>query len=86
VAKISQIADGIWRVRRPSYLACSYLVRSEDGFVAVDAGMDSAGKDLIQALATAGARVGDLRAILLTHWHNDNSAGAAALASGGVAI
>ena len=46
----------------------------------VDAGMDSRGEDVARGMREAfGARVTDLRAILLTHWHNDHAAGAAAL-------
>jgi glyoxylase-like metal-dependent hydrolase (beta-lactamase superfamily II) len=47
--------------------------------VAVDVGMDSDANDFLQGLKTVGIRPDQLRAILLTHWHNDHSAGAAFL-------
>lgn len=43
----------------------------------VDAGMDSTGRDVEQALARAfDAKVEDVSSVLLTHWHNDHTAGA----------
>jgi glyoxylase-like metal-dependent hydrolase (beta-lactamase superfamily II) len=41
--------------------------------------MDSDAKDFLQGLKTTGVGVDHVRAILLTHWHNDHSAGAAFL-------
>lgn len=79
--RLLTVSDGVWCVRRASYLVCSYLVRAKDGFVAVDAGMDSEGGDMLMALRSLGATPTELRAILLTHWHNDHAAGAAALAA-----
>ena len=46
---------------------------------AIDAGMDSAGQDMIYGLEKAGKTLADVRAILLTHWHNDHAAGASVL-------
>jgi glyoxylase-like metal-dependent hydrolase (beta-lactamase superfamily II) len=55
-------------------------VRTDRGIVLVDAGMDSRGADLERMVARGfGAKVSDIRAILLTHWHNDHAAGAAAI-------
>ena len=45
----------------------------------VDAGMDSGGADVHAGLTALGARPNEIRAILLTHWHNDHAAGAAAI-------
>jgi glyoxylase-like metal-dependent hydrolase (beta-lactamase superfamily II) len=45
----------------------------------VDVGMDSEAKDFLQGLEAIGVRPDRLEAILLTHWHNDHSAGAAFL-------
>jgi glyoxylase-like metal-dependent hydrolase (beta-lactamase superfamily II) len=68
-------------VRRPSYLACSYLARFDGNLVSIDAGMDSGGADLFAALETLGFSPTELKAVLLTHWHNDHAAGAAAMQS-----
>jgi len=54
-------------------------VSTDDGAVAVDVGMDSNADDFLQGLKTVGIPADRLRAILLTHWHNDHSAGAAFL-------
>jgi glyoxylase-like metal-dependent hydrolase (beta-lactamase superfamily II) len=54
-------------------------VFGKEGAVAVDVGMDSDANDFLQGLNTIGLRTDQLKAILLTHWHNDHSAGAAFL-------
>jgi glyoxylase-like metal-dependent hydrolase (beta-lactamase superfamily II) len=73
------VTDSIWCVRRPSYLTCSYGVLMDSGVVLIDAGMDSSGADVAALLAAMGQPVGSVRAILLTHWHNDHAAGASAI-------
>jgi glyoxylase-like metal-dependent hydrolase (beta-lactamase superfamily II) len=75
------VTDDVWCVRRPSYLACSYLFRSEEGLIAVDAGMDSSAADIFKGLQMIGASPEQLKAVLLTHWHNDHAAGASAIKS-----
>jgi glyoxylase-like metal-dependent hydrolase (beta-lactamase superfamily II) len=75
-----RVLDSVFCVMRKSYFTCSYLVTSDAGVVAVDAGMKSTGSDMLHALGELKRSPGDLRAILITHWHNDHSAGAAQLA------
>ena len=45
----------------------------------IDAGMDSGGADVHAGLIEMNAAPNEIRAILLTHWHNDHAAGAHAL-------
>jgi glyoxylase-like metal-dependent hydrolase (beta-lactamase superfamily II) len=66
-------------VCRARYLSASYIVHDEQGVVLVDAGMEADGSDMLRGLEALGARSADIRAILLTHWHNDHSSGAEAL-------
>jgi len=77
--QVIKITEGVWCLRRPSYFACSYVVSAPHGAVAVDVGMDSDAQDFLSALNVIGIDLKQLRAILLTHWHNDHSAGAAFL-------
>lgn len=77
--QLIQVTPTIWCVRRPSYFTCSYIVRSPQGIILIDAGMDSDGNDIMQALTAIGESITSVRAILLTHWHNDHAAGGAAL-------
>ncbi len=79
-AKLIRVTERICCIRRASYLTCSYAVRTARGIVLVEAGMDSDGRDVALGLREAfGAPVSEVRAILLTHWHNDHAAGAAAI-------
>ncbi len=76
--QVLQVSASIWCVRQPSYLTCSYAVRTPDGVVLVDAGMDSTGSDVRALLEAMGEGERSVRAVLLTHWHNDHAAGARA--------
>jgi glyoxylase-like metal-dependent hydrolase (beta-lactamase superfamily II) len=76
-----EVVPGVWCVLRRSYFTCSYLCATADGrLVAVDAGMKSSGSEMLAGLAELGRSPRDVRAVLLTHWHNDHAAGAAELA------
>lgn len=77
--EVRHVTDSIVCLRRASYLTCSYIVRLSDGLVLVDAGMDSDGADVHAGLRAMNATANEIRAILITHWHNDHAAGAHAL-------
>ncbi len=77
--QVFAVTENVWCIRRPSYLTCSYLVRTPRGVVLVDAGMDSSGADIYRGLDAMCARPDEVRSILLTHWHNDHAAGARAV-------
>jgi glyoxylase-like metal-dependent hydrolase (beta-lactamase superfamily II) len=77
--QVFSVTDNVWCVRRPSYLTCSYLVRTPRGIVLVDAGMDSTGADVHRGLERMGAASSSITSVLLTHWHNDHAAGARAI-------
>ncbi|HEY9843218.1 MAG: MBL fold metallo-hydrolase [Candidatus Sericytochromatia bacterium] len=77
--QVFQVSQTIWCVRRPSYFTCSYIVRTPQGIVLIDAGMNSQGKDMEAGLAHIGETPAAIQAILFTHWHNDHAAGGRAL-------
>jgi glyoxylase-like metal-dependent hydrolase (beta-lactamase superfamily II) len=77
--QVFSVTERIWCVRQPSYLTCSYGVRTPSGIVLIDAGMDSTGADIRALLSAMGEPVSAIRMILLTHWHNDHAAGARAI-------
>ena len=77
--EVRRVSDSITCLRRASYLTCSCIVRMADGLVLIDAGMDSDAADVHVGLRALNAGVEDVRAILLTHWHNDHAAGAHAM-------
>lgn len=77
--EVRQVSPSITCLRRASYLTCSYIVRTNGGLVLVDAGMDSDAADVHVGLRALKASVEEVRAILLTHWHNDHAAGAQAI-------
>jgi glyoxylase-like metal-dependent hydrolase (beta-lactamase superfamily II) len=77
--QVIPVTKDIWCFRRPSYFACSYLIQEGDRAFAVDVGMDSGAADFLQGLGEVGVAAERLKAVFLTHWHNDHSAGAAFL-------
>jgi len=77
--ELLRVTPQVLCVRRTRYLSASYIVHDEHGVVLLDAGMEADGSDMLRGLEAIGAKVGDIRAILLTHWHNDHSSGAEAL-------
>lgn len=79
MSELIQVTDRIWCVRHRSYFACSYIEKSNNGLVLIDAGMSSDGKSMFEAIHSLGFRPGSIHAILLTHWHNDHTAGASAV-------
>jgi glyoxylase-like metal-dependent hydrolase (beta-lactamase superfamily II) len=74
--EVRHVSDTIVCLRRASYQTCSYIIRTSTGLVLVDAGMSSEAEDVLTGLDALAARPADIRAILLTHWHNDHAAGA----------
>jgi len=77
--QVIPVTEGVWCFRRPSYVACSYVVSTGAGVVAIDVGIDSGAEDFAEGLNQIGISPDRLNAVLLTHWHNDHSAGAAFL-------
>jgi len=75
--QVRQVSESVYCIQRKAYLSCSYLIARPQGVVLVDAGMDGQGGDALAGLAAVARRVSDVRAIVLTHWHNDHSSGAA---------
>jgi glyoxylase-like metal-dependent hydrolase (beta-lactamase superfamily II) len=67
------VQEHVWCLRRASYLTCSYVVGTPKGYVFIDAGMGSDGADARAALDRLPPA--PVRTVLLTHWHNDHSAG-----------
>jgi glyoxylase-like metal-dependent hydrolase (beta-lactamase superfamily II) len=77
--QITSITVTLWCLRRRSYLTCSYALDTPAGVVLIDAGMDSTAGDVDALLDAMKKPRNAVRAILLTHWHNDHAAGAAVI-------
>jgi glyoxylase-like metal-dependent hydrolase (beta-lactamase superfamily II) len=61
-------------------MACCYLVRTCSGIVLIDAGMSTDAEYIFAVCERAFGKGANIVAVLLTHWHNDHSAGAADVA------
>jgi glyoxylase-like metal-dependent hydrolase (beta-lactamase superfamily II) len=72
-----QIAEGVFEATIG--FVHVHLVLTDDGVVLVDTGLPGRSAKIEQALAEARRTIGDVRTILLTHWHADHVGGAAAL-------
>jgi len=49
------------------------LLKTMELLLAIDAGLDSEGQDFIEALKQLNRLPGEVRALLITHWHNDHA-------------
>jgi glyoxylase-like metal-dependent hydrolase (beta-lactamase superfamily II) len=72
-----EVADGVFEISLG--FVHVHLVVIDDGVVLVDTGLPGKSAKIEQALHEARKTVGDVRTILLTHWHADHVGGAAEL-------
>lgn len=70
---MGEIADGVLQI--PLGFVNAYLVVTDDGLVLVDTGLPRRHAQIERALASAQRSVGEIRTILLTHWHIDHTGG-----------
>ncbi|MFI5843931.1 MBL fold metallo-hydrolase [Catenuloplanes sp. NPDC051500] len=75
-----QIVDGVFEVGIGFVHA--HLVVTDDGVILVDTGLAGRTAALAAALQETRRTVGDITAILLTHWHFDHTGGLAELRRG----
>ena len=68
MVKVEQSTANLLQLTRFG-LVNSYLVREEDGFTLVDAGLPGGAKDMLRAAVQAGAPI---KRLLLTHGHGDH--------------
>jgi glyoxylase-like metal-dependent hydrolase (beta-lactamase superfamily II) len=78
-SSIQLVTPEIAAVFCPGALSNSYAVASAEGAYLVDTGLDPSGEAMLAGLRAVGRGPNDLTSIFLTHWHNDHTAGAAAL-------
>jgi glyoxylase-like metal-dependent hydrolase (beta-lactamase superfamily II) len=70
--KVTLVVDRMGPVRIGAYI----VELAEGGFALVDAGMDPEAKAVLAALNKRGAHAGDVRAVFVTHAHDDHFGGA----------
>jgi glyoxylase-like metal-dependent hydrolase (beta-lactamase superfamily II) len=87
-ARGAEVAPGVWRLRLPlpwthtPHVNAFALARDDGGITLVDcgtAGDPSCWDALVAALLEAGFSVGDVRLLVLTHYHSDHAGQAARL-------
>src|SRR3982750_3851824 len=72
-----EVADGVFEIR--ILFVHAHLVVVDDGVVLVDTGLPGRSARIERALHEARKPIGDVRTILLTHWHADHTGNAADL-------
>ena len=77
--RVKQISEDIYWIYNPSYYNCTYLVKRGDRVILIDTCMQSDASDIKKAFKQLSLPVESISDILLTHWHNDHSAGTAEL-------
>ncbi|HYY10987.1 MAG TPA: MBL fold metallo-hydrolase, partial [Kineosporiaceae bacterium] len=76
---MDEVVDGVLQISLGYVNA--YLVVTDDGLVLVDTGLPKTYPKLEQALTEAQRSVGEIRTVLLTHWHTDHTGGLARVRS-----
>lgn len=77
--KVFEVTSGIYCIYRQSYYNCTYLVHRNRQVTLIDASMKSDGGDVFYAMKKLGLPLESITTILLTHWHNDHTAGTKAI-------
>ena len=77
--KVFEVVSGIYCIYRKSYYNCTYLIHRNKQTTLIDASMKSDGGDVFYAMQQLKLPVESIQAILLTHWHNDHTAGTRAV-------
>jgi glyoxylase-like metal-dependent hydrolase (beta-lactamase superfamily II) len=72
-----EVAEGVFEIR--ILFVHAHLVVVDDGVVLVDTGLPGRSARIEQALHEARTAIGNVRTILLTHWHADHTGNAAEL-------
>ncbi|TDI36524.1 MAG: MBL fold metallo-hydrolase [Acidobacteria bacterium] len=70
---------GIWCVQHRPSKSAAYIIKTFPGAVVIDTGPDATASSLMMGLQEARVGLSSVRLVALTHWHFDQSAGAAAL-------
>src|ERR671927_401153 len=78
---MDEVADGVFEIQ--ILFVHAHLVVVDDGVVLVDTGLPGRSAHIDQALREVRAAIGNVRTILLTHWHGDHTGNAADLRQDG---
>jgi glyoxylase-like metal-dependent hydrolase (beta-lactamase superfamily II) len=74
---MQEVAEGVFEIG--VLFVHAHLVVADDGVVLVDTGLPGRSARIEQALREARTAIGNVRTILLTHWHADHTGNAADL-------
>jgi hydroxyacylglutathione hydrolase len=75
VPQAGMVAEGVWMVQGQPGRCNVYLLEDDDGVTLFDAGA----RTMIRAVASAGAKLGGIRRVVLGHGHTDHRGVASAL-------
>ena len=76
-----EVVRGVWCVRHRRRRSCADIVKTSPGAVLIDAGPDPSAHGIMMGLQEARVGFSSVRALVLTYWHSDHTAGARAFAA-----
>ncbi len=73
--EIHETLQDIWCIRYRQRKTCAYLLKTAPGAILIDSGPDEDAAGIMTALQTARVGLSSIRALVITHWHSNQTAG-----------
>ena len=73
--EIHETLQDIWCIQYRQRNTCAYLLKTDPGAILIDSGPDEDAAGIMTALQIARVGLSSIRALVITHWHSNQTAG-----------